>query len=35
MYALYVAQKIERALKAVAEGHVVSHEDVRREFLGR
>jgi len=35
MYALYVAQKIERALADVAMGLVISHEEVRREFLPR
>jgi hypothetical protein len=34
MYELYVKQKIERAQAAVAEGRIVSHETVRRQFLG-
>ena len=34
MYELYVKQKIERSQAAVAAGHVVAHDDVRRELLG-
>ncbi len=34
MYELYVNQKIEQSLKAVAEGRVVSHEEVKRQLLG-
>jgi len=34
MYELYVKQKIERSLAEAAAGHVVPHEDVRRELLG-
>ena len=35
MYALYVREKIERGLKAVAEGRVLPQEDVRQRLLGR
>jgi hypothetical protein len=34
MYELYVKQKIERGLKSVAEGRVVSQNDARRRLLG-
>ena len=34
MYELYVKQKIERGLKAAAEGRVISHEEVKRQLLG-
>jgi predicted transcriptional regulator len=34
MYTLYVRQKIEEGLKDIAEGRVVSHEEVRRRLLG-
>jgi predicted transcriptional regulator len=34
MYELYVKQKIELGLKAVAEGRVISHEEVKRQLLG-
>jgi hypothetical protein len=34
MYELYVKQKIERSLVAVAEDRVVPHEEVRRRLLG-
>ncbi len=34
MYKLYVKQKIEKGLKAVDEGHVLSSEDAKRRLLG-
>lgn len=34
MYEMYVRQKLERALKDVAEGRVYSHEEVKRSLLG-
>ena len=34
MYELYVKEKIELGLKAVAEGRVVSQEEARRRLLG-
>jgi hypothetical protein len=34
MHELYVKQKIERGLKSVAEGQVVSQNDARRRLLG-
>ncbi len=34
MYELYVKQKIEKGLKAVEEGRVVSHEEAKRRLLG-
>jgi predicted transcriptional regulator len=34
MYELYVKEKIERSQAAVAEGRVISHEEVRRQLLG-
>ncbi len=33
MYELYVKQKIEAGLKAVAEGRTVPHEDVKRRLM--
>lgn len=33
MYELYVKQKIEAGLQAVTEGRVVSHEEVKRQFV--
>ena len=34
MYELYVKQKIEEGLKDAEEGHVIPHEDIKRELLG-
>ena len=34
MYELYVKQKIERAQASVAQGNVLSHEEVSRQLLG-
>jgi len=34
MYELYVKQKIERGLKAAADGRIISHEEVKRQLLG-
>jgi hypothetical protein len=34
MYELYVKQKLEKALKAVADGRTVSHEEAKRRLLG-
>ena len=33
MYTLYVRQKRERSLQAVAEGKVISHEDAKKRLL--
>lgn len=33
MYELYVRQKIAFGLEAAEQGRVVSHEDVKRQFL--
>ncbi|MBI5751535.1 MAG: hypothetical protein HZA59_05250 [Hydrogenophilales bacterium] len=33
MYELYVKQKIEAGLQAAAEGRMVSHEEVKRQFI--
>jgi hypothetical protein len=33
MYELYVKQKLETALKAVADGNMVSHEEAKRRLL--
>ena len=33
MYELYVKQKIEAGLSDIKEGHTVSHEQVKAEFL--
>ena len=35
MYELYVKQKIEAGLKAVAEGRMVPHEEVKRRLLDK
>jgi len=35
MYELYVKQKIEAGLKAVAEGRTVPHEEVKRRLLDK
>ncbi len=35
MYELYVKQKIEAGLKAIAEGHTVPHEEVKRRLLDK
>ena len=34
MYGLYVKQKIEKGLKAVDEGRILSSEYAKRRFLG-
>jgi predicted transcriptional regulator len=33
MYELYVKQKLEKGLKAVADGRTVSHEEAKRRLL--
>lgn len=33
MYELYVKQKIEAGLQAVAEGRTVPHEDIKRRLM--
>lgn len=35
MYELYVKQKIEAGLNAVAEGRTVPHEEVKRRLLDK
>lgn len=35
MYGLYVKQKIEAGLKAVAEGRTVPHEEVKRRLMDK
>jgi predicted transcriptional regulator len=35
MYELYVKQKIEAGLKAVAEGRTVPHDEVKRRLLDK
>lgn len=35
MYELYVKQKVEAGLKAVAEGRTVPHEDVKRRLMDK
>jgi len=34
MYELYVKQKIEKGLKAIDEGRVLTSEDAKRRLLG-
>lgn len=33
MYELYVKQKIEKGIKAVEEGRVVSHDEAKNEYF--
>ena len=35
LYKIHVVQKIEKSLKSLEEGRVVSHEEVRKQFLGK
>ncbi len=35
MYQFYVKRKISMSLKALEEGSIVSHEDVRKRILGK
>jgi hypothetical protein len=35
LYEVYVRQKLEEGRQAVAEGRVISHEEVKRRFLDR
>jgi predicted transcriptional regulator len=35
MYELYVKQKIEAGLSAVAEGRTVAHDDVKRRLMDK
>ena len=35
MYELYVKQKIEAGLKDVANGRIVSHEEIKRRLLDK
>lgn len=35
MYELYVKQKIEAGLKAVAEGRTIPHEEMKRRLLAK
>ena len=35
MYEIYVRQKIAEGEKAIAEGRVVSHEEVKKRFSSR
>jgi predicted transcriptional regulator len=35
MYELYVKQKIEAGLRAVAEGRTIPHEEMKRRLLGK
>ena len=35
MYKIHVIQKIERSIKSCDEGRVISHEDMKKEFLGK
>jgi predicted transcriptional regulator len=32
MYQFYIRQKIELGLKAAEEGHVISHEEMKKRF---
>jgi len=34
MYELYVKQKIDKGLRAVEEGRVISNEDAKKRLLG-
>ncbi len=35
MYQLYVREKIARGLKDAKAGRVVSHEEIKRRFIGQ
>ena len=35
MYEIYVRKKIDQGVKAVEEGRVLSHEEVKQRFLKR
>lgn len=35
MYEFYVKKKLAVALKAAEEGHVISHEEVKKRFLSQ
>ncbi len=35
MYEFYVKKKLAVALKADEEGHVISHEEVKKRFLSK
>ncbi len=35
MYEFYVKKKLTIALKAAEEGHVISHEQVKKRFLSQ
>jgi len=35
MYELYVKKKLAVALKAAEEGHVISHEEVKKSLLSQ
>ena len=35
MYELYVKKKLAVALKAAEEGHVISHEEVKKRLLSQ
>lgn len=35
MYEFYVKKKLALALKSADEGHVVSHEEVKKRFLSQ
>ena len=35
MYKFYVKKKLAVALKAAEEGHVISHEEIRKRFLAK
>lgn len=35
MYEVYIRTKVESGLKAAEQGDVVSHEEVKRQFLGQ
>ena len=35
IYEMYVKKKIDEGLKATNEGRLISHEDVKKRFLGK
>ena len=35
MYQFYVRKKIEVALREAEDGHVVSHEEIKKRFLSK
>jgi predicted transcriptional regulator len=35
IYQVYVRKKIEKGIEAAEQGHVVAHDEVKKQFLSR